>query len=242
MLFLERVGIQTDIKETHQFTTEERRIGSGEFFERATVMLDELSGSVLENILPNLENFSARWNPMGFMVFPLGSHPELGILRLHVWPRNLRKLTPKGEPIHNHAWHLASRILTGVYSDDVYTVTEHKPDPIDESQRRQRGLLRVFSVGYGNTGGILETDGSCMRVELKEHRIVEANQHHFIEEGVFHNTTIAHDKLVATLVFDAPTLASIRSKILIDGPTDPITEVREVITSQDITTVKNQLG
>ncbi len=96
MLFLERAGIQTNIQQIHQFTSEECISRASEFFERASIMLDELSVPVLDNINPILENYSGRWNPMGFMVLPLGSHPELGILRLHIWPRNLRKLTPKG--------------------------------------------------------------------------------------------------------------------------------------------------
>lgn len=172
MLFLERAGIQTDIQQIHQFTPEEGLLRSSEFFERASVLLDKLRVPVLDNIHPILENYRGRWNPMGFMVVPLGSHQELGILRLHIWPKDLRKLTPKGEPIHNHAWHLASTILAGVYSDDIY-VLESEPYPIDENQRKEWGLLRVFSVGFGDTGGTLETAGTCVRVVLREHRDIK---------------------------------------------------------------------
>lgn len=240
MLFLERAGIQADIQQIHQFTSEDRLLRASEFFEHASAMLNELAVPVLDNINPILENYTGRWNPMGFMVIPLGTHQELGILRLHIWPKDLRKLTPKGKPIHNHAWHLASRILSGVYSDDIYVVRVLEYYPADENQRRERGLMRVFSIGFGDTGGILETDGSCVKVVLDEHRIVNAGEHHLIEQGVFHRTTIAHDKFVATLVFDSPTLASSKSQILIDGPADPITEQRELITAEDVATVKHQ--
>lgn len=240
MLFLERVGIQADIQQIHQFTSEDRLLRASEFFEHASAMLDELAMPVLDNINPILENYPGRWNPMGFMVLPLGSHQELGILRLHVWPKDLRKLTPKGEPIHNHAWHLASRILMGIYNDDIYVVRGAESYPGDENQRKEQELMRVFSIGFGDIGGTLETDGSCVRVVLNEHRIVNAGEYHSIEQGVFHRTTITHDKFVATLVFDSPTLASSKSQILIDGPADPITEQRELITAEDIATVKNQ--
>lgn len=240
MLFLERVGIRADIDQIHKFTSEDHLLRASEFFEHASVMLDELATPILDHINPILENYSGRWNPMGFMVLPLGSHEELGVLRLHIWPRGLRKLTPKGEPIHNHAWHLASRILIGVYSDDIYAIRGSESYLADEDQRREQGLMRVFSIGFGDTGGTLETDGLCIRVVLDEHREVNAGEHHSIEQGVFHRTTIAHDKFVATLVFDSPTLASSKSKILIDGPAHPITEQREPITAEDIVTVRNQ--
>jgi len=249
MQFLERAGIDIDIRQIHQFTSAEHLLRADEFFDRASVMLDKLGIPVLDNARSILDSHSGRWNPMGFMVLSLGSHPELGILRLHIWPKDLRKVTPKGEPIHNHAWHLESRILEGEYTDEIYVVGEHEPSLEDENERKERGFLRVFNVGFGERGGTLETDGSCVKVAVGEYRTAKSGEHHSIEQGVFHKTTIAHDKLVATLVFDAPTLVfdaptlvSIRSKILIDGPVNPITEVRDAITSQDIATVKNQLG
>ncbi len=239
MLFLEQAGIHTDIKRTHQITPEGYVLRADDFFERAGAMLDQLSIPVLDNIKSILDNGSGRWNPMGFMVLPLGSHQELGILRLHIWPKDLRKVTTKGEPIHNHAWHLESRILKGKYTDKIYVVREREISLL-EDERKERGFLRVFNIGFGERGGTLETDGLCVRVEVGEDRIAKAGEHHSIEQGVFHQTTIAYDKFVSTLIFDAPTLPSLRSDVLIDGPAAPITEERYPITLEDIDTVKNQ--
>lgn len=46
---------------------------------------------------------------MGFQIYDLAIYPELGFLRLHVWPANLRRATQKKDIIHSHPRHIDVR-------------------------------------------------------------------------------------------------------------------------------------
>ena len=70
---------------------ERQPVERDEFFSASACLLPDLADAVCADIMPSLENAYGRWHPSGFMVFPLGTHPELGTLRLHIWPDGARQ-------------------------------------------------------------------------------------------------------------------------------------------------------
>lgn len=242
MINLEQFGIQPGNDGADRLPVEASWSKASEFFWRAKILLDSLSDEVLREIVPHLEQQSGRWHPTGFMVFPLGIHKELGSLRLHIWPKGLRRVAPKGDTIHDHSWHLASRVLVGVYNEEFYSVEESDTLPDTEYARRESGLLRVFRTDYNpGSADVLITDGACVKVKLVEPRSIKAGNLHTIEAGVFHRHTILQDELAAALVLNSPTLGGLKQRILIDGPTDPINEYRQVISLEEKLKTKSQL-
>ncbi len=242
MTTLEQFQGRPEIDVAHVLSVEPSALSPHEFSEKAFQTLGLLSAHVMEEIIPNLENRSGLWHPNGFMVFQLGTKPDLGTLRLHIWPKGLRQMNKRvnGDTIHDHAWHLASRILQGTYTDEIYDVSE-VPFQISEEGRAQQGLFRLFRVKYDpESHESLATDGTLVSAVLREHRVALSDEHHFIEAGVFHKTTIPEDKFVATLVLNSPTVEKAGPRILIDGPAELISEPRKAIIKEELLFAKNQ--
>jgi hypothetical protein len=210
------------------------------FFEQAEPILREAAPEVLDDVIPNLENLEGKWHPLGFMAYRLGNIAAFGTLRLHIWPADLRRESPRGPKIHDHAWHLSSLVMQGVYTDELYDVAE-VPDPVySEEERQQRGLLRVFSPRFRHTSAALETDGSCAIATPTENRAFDAGSTHAIPVGVFHITDIPKDQLVTTLLIESPTYNT-HTRILMDTPMDPLTDPRHDMLIEDAIYAKEQV-
>ena len=162
---------------------------------------------VLEEVVPHLEEYEGRWNPGGFMVFPLGVHDVLGSLRFHVYPKGIPREIDQGGPnIHNHGWHLISNVLVGHYRDTLYALENQGVVLGSNSQLGEKGLLRLFHTRR-NVGGndMLVTDGRVVRPVPTLNREVPAGNIHTIEANIiYHLTTISENQLTATLVLDSP--------------------------------------
>ena len=92
------------------------------FQELARSALEEETIRLSEKGFEQLSSLESRWHPNGFAVFHLNDHHELGNLRLHIWPDTARVNRPGGAPIHTHAWHLCSRVLSGTYTETIYEI------------------------------------------------------------------------------------------------------------------------
>lgn len=179
---------------------------AGNFFDQATILLEKAGPMVLEEVVPHLEEYEARWNPGGFMVFPLGVHNVLGSLRFHVYPRGISRESDQGPNIHNHGWHLISKVLVGHYKDKIYDLENQGVVMGSSSQLGERDLLRLFRTRR-QVGGkdILVTDGTVVRPVPILNREVPAGKMHTIEANIiYHLTTIPEEQLTATLVLDSP--------------------------------------
>lgn len=204
-----------------------------EFFGHARTQLRELSDAVVSDVIPTLEERPGKWHPVGgFMVYHLGVNTDGESLRLHIWPEGERKKSKVGPHIHNHAWQLSSLVLAGTYMDTIYGI---EPAGIvdDENERRDRGLLRAFSLGYLPDGtDAMLTDGTCFFVKPINNRVVDAGEIHNIKDGVYHLPKIPDDKTVATLVLDSPSLGY-NTTVFIDASANPIQEARHKITPSE---------
>lgn len=89
------------------------RLNHDDFSEEAFHVLNGVADYVVTELPQRLDDFLGTWHPSGFMIYQLGTHPELGMLRLHVWPEGERVVGEKGDTIHDHAWYIASVALRG---------------------------------------------------------------------------------------------------------------------------------
>jgi hypothetical protein len=223
-------------------------ISDAQFFLQSSQLLQKLEPTVRNDIIPNLEDYDGRWHPSGFMVYALGMHPQLGSLRLHIWPKNLRRRLVKGRgkmgeiydgDIHNHAWNISSLTMQ-YYKDNLYQV--EGVESSSEQDFNDRGLFRVFNVSYQKDARqALVTNGKVVKATITDQR--EASNGDIIHTAhthIFHSPTIPEDTLGATLVFDSARMTPDGPDILIGGSTEPIYDTRRSVTRSDAELVKLQ--
>src|SRR3989344_4544091 len=143
---LEELGVKPGNDMQHSRMADLSLFPPDNFFEQAEILVTKASPIVLGKVVPHLEDYPGRWNPGGFMVFPLGIHHVLGSLRLHVYPEGMPRNTPQGPNIHNHAWHLFSNVLVGSYTDTLYALEPSGRTTDPEAIYPGSGLLRVFET------------------------------------------------------------------------------------------------
>lgn len=209
------------------------------FFETAAPILREAQQEVYDEVIPNLEDYEGKWHPLGFMAWKLGNIATTGTLRLHIWPEGLRRESPRGPKIHDHAWHISSLVMDGDYTDTIFQV-EEQGIVESEQERRERDLLRVYSPRFSNTSAALETDGTCAKVETIEERLYKPDSIHTIETGVFHITNIDIGRAVTTLLIESPPVES-HPRILMDTAGEPLTNPKYEIPREDAIYAKTQL-
>lgn len=228
----------------------DNNIDQEKFFKDAEELLLKLGDVVRSEVIPNLEQYDGRWHPSGFMVYALGAHPELGSLRFHIWPKNLRRRLIKGRgemndiydgDIHNHAWNITSLVME-YYSDNFYDIKTVDEGNLTDKEVNDKGLYRVFNVRYGEDArqGLM-TDGKVVEAVITKQREARKGDIHTIDTSIFHAPTIPVDVLGSTLVFDSFRLHANGPDILIGGTTDPIFDARREVSKEDAILAKNQL-
>lgn len=230
---LSEFGVTTGSDEQHAWLADAAEFDQQEFFTAANELLEEISPAVVGEVVPRLEAYSGRWNPVGFLVFPLGLHETLGSLRLHVWPSGMRKSSAHGPNIHYHAWHLASKVLAGTYQDTIYDINE--PTLSEADQALFLYELKSRAKGWD----VMGTDGSKVIARPVQKRRVEEGEIHTIEAGYFHLPKIPLSELVATLVIDSPAFSD-NTGVLIDGSGGEISRQRKQADTYAVNTAKTQ--
>lgn len=220
------------------------------FFAGAAAVLRAIGPAVRSTIVRDLPRHPGRWHPTGFMVFPLGTHPEWGTLRLHVWPAGIRRRLIQGRgdlgeiydgDIHNHSWNITSLVLAA-YRDNIYAVS---PATGDEAGRRDPDdpeMFRKFSVSY-HPGSYqsLVTDGSNVVARTARHRRLAADDIHTIDAGVYHAPVLPLDVLGVTLAFSSPRVHRAGPDVLIGGSGDAVPGPRRPVTHREAAEARDQL-
>jgi len=202
---LAELGFEDGHDNSHKFVPENAEVDRSEFFDRALDLLHRAGPIILEDVLPRLEEVEdARWNPGGFMVYPVGVHPELGPLRFHIYPPF--ESEADGPFVHDHALYLSSLVLEGTYTDEIIGVSSAKEDSNKHSAQKNDAGLYVTHRSPG--GPDTFTYGGEVDTRTSEERVVEVGQTHTIDPGVFHLPTVSPDQLAATLVLDSHPVAS----------------------------------
>ncbi|MDR6688449.1 hypothetical protein J2Y41_004039 [Arthrobacter sp. 1088] len=165
--------------------------GYGAFCEAASAALEQEAHLLGTTPLDRLISLESRWHPNGFAVFHLDDYHKLGKLRLHIWPDSGRVVRPDDAPIHTHVWHLYSRILTGLYSETIYELSdpevagskEYNSAAInylvdkDSFTAPSRAFLRMVKTTHATNGGV-----------------------HAVAADVPHETHVGEGSFVATLL------------------------------------------
>lgn len=209
------------------------------FNEQVVPILRDLRSEVFDKTVPNLEQFDGQWHPLGFMSFKLGTITDFGTLRLHIWPKDLRRQSPRGPKIHDHAWHLSSLVLSGTYTDTLYEV-EEVAGAYTETQRNAADLLRVYRPKLQTTSTFLDTDGTCAKATPYQTREIPADRTHVIPVHTFHTTDVPTAIFAATLMIESPRYND-STCILMDTPVGPLTDARNPMPIDDIYYAKEQL-
>jgi len=159
-----------------------------EFCESAERALDELASTGIRSLVRTAQRAPASWHPNGFVVFDLGPHP-LGALRLHIWPTGTRQLRDDVAHVHTHVWDLCSRVLSGVYREQLYELVGD-----DAGDRYQSA-----EIDYEHDRNTLEESGVAF---LRPTAVVVANtgEVHTLKAVIAHETLIPDDFHTATLV------------------------------------------
>ncbi len=237
MATLEQFGIVASNTVSPALSSERCALEHDAYAEQALEILGRVSDFVSTDLPSTLGSYTSKWHPSGFMVYQLGVSPGMGMLRLHVWPDSERKASEKGDTIHDHAWHVASLVLRGNYTDTIFDI--EKEQGVSEEQRRSRGLLRLFDASYNpDASQELTTDGTCVRAKPLLKRIIKEAETHTIQPDIFHQPTISRSQAVATLVLNSFRVHEHGPFVLIDGPSEPIPEVRQSLSEEDLSITK----
>lgn len=206
-----------------------------EYCRQAGGLLLKLKDTVVAHSIPNLEDYPAKWQPMGFQIYDLGIYPELGFLRLHVWPEGLRRATQKTDIIHNHPRHIASTVLYGTYVDHIFDLRQS--DGHGGGSGDNKYTVYGKAIHPDQTEALL-SEGVVVEAAIKESRKVVTGGQHFIEPGVFHQTRIPLGETCVTLAFNSFRTSADGPYVLLDEPPSAVAELRETITPGEIDSVK----
>ena len=247
MRFLAAHGI---VPNDRQLLKRERlTIDSAAFFAGASALLPVLAPVIEEEVVKALPTLQGRWHPTGFMVFPLGAHPDYGTLRLHIWPAGIRHRIIQGRgdlgvihdgDIHNHAWNIVSLVLTS-YHDHIYGV-ERLACPQEAVLLDDPEVFRKFSVAYHpGDRQTLVTDGSHVLARTTQRRVLGGGELHTIAAGDYHAPVVPTDAVGATLVFSSPRVMSNGPDVLIGGVGGAIEGARRSVVRDEAHEARDQL-
>ena len=191
---------------------------------------------ILKFIEINIETIPAKWNPLGFIVFQLGIDTSGNSLRLHVWPKNNRKISTHAPGIHCHAWYLTSLMLKGGYVDKHYNAIEY--GYLEEKERIEKNLLRKFILNYHENGTTsLINRGECVDIVLRDVIIARKGTIQNIKDSIFHAPDVPLDQDVVTLVIDSAQLGY-PTTALLNCDQDFPTNSRKLVTQHERNSVR----
>lgn len=213
-----------------------------EHSQRAEAFLSEISATVLANVKEIFAGVKGKWNPGGFMVFPLGLTGDGCSIRFHVWPQGMERKTDQGPNPHNHALHLSSRIVIGQYSDFILDVSTLDVAPASKSDAlKEEGVHGLYGT-YRTPGGkdVLKTDGTLVKATVRTARNLREGETHHIEAGEYHLSSVPKEILAATLVLDSPSFRE-SSGLLLKSIEPEILRVRRGLGEAQIQTAMEQV-
>jgi len=164
-----------------------RRPWRDDFVVQATRFLQRID---LAQALAMAGAVKGYWHPTGFMAFHTRWSFEGMPVRVHCWPRGARPVEDRHPPLHDHMWPLASKVLTGTYSETVYALDD-VPD----------GEYAHYSVEYHtrDDATVFDDRRRCQALPVVTSVCVPGEVHH-LEAGVFHETTIPESQRVVTVM------------------------------------------
>jgi len=130
-------------------------------------------------------------HPYGFVVFKLGLIEPGWLSRLHIWPVGQDNVD--GWRIHNHAWWLYSRVLTGGLTNHCYDVQRVEDRSADL-------LYTVASSSFSTGESILISEKQHVNCIEKRVERWKENDLYVVDKFAFHDTVADNSGVTATLV------------------------------------------
>ncbi|MDT9409728.1 hypothetical protein [Corynebacterium rouxii] len=202
------------------------------FCEAARKALEQEANQLQGCGFEQLAFLEARWHPNGFAVFHIHEDHDLGNLRLHIWPDTARVNRPGGAPIHTHAWHLCSRVLSGTYTETIY---EEVNSGTGSGKRYHRGTINYLE----DRNSITNSGDSLLRPAFKMK--ATERKYHEVLAGVPHETYISEGEFTATILITSP---PILEKVHVYSPEEitPSNYHRPTLTSDEKVRLLHHLG
>lgn len=186
-----------------------------EFLRLAERAVSERFGSLKKFL--NGSAVSGSWHPNGFAVFELEFVEGLGLIRLHVWPQHLRPALDGHPEIHQHSFHLYSRIICGTYLENQFEIVEVNRGRAGSADEHLR-TYEVAPTGRGGPDVVQESDRPVAARPLFDSDLVfSSGSWHDLPAGVFHSTPIPVNTFCATLAVLSPHLPG-AADILVGRP------------------------
>jgi hypothetical protein len=149
------------------------------FVQRATDFLSDLR---LDDVLAAVDPLEIRWHPNGFVVAYTSIHFEGVAARLHCWPAQNRIEVDGHPPIHNHVWHLCSKVLLGTYVEQLYELS-----PADPRSKR----FEVYDVSYlDRTLSRISPSGQFVAATVSPPIEYSSGEFHQLRTGAWHATRL----------------------------------------------------
>lgn len=229
---LGRYGIAPSASAAPQVNRRITGLDPATFFDQASSLLSALANELAPVLASVVEPLAGRWHPSGFVIFPLGTHDSLGTVRLHVWPAGRRHLEPRPSAhvrdIHDHVMHIASHVLLGTYSDDIYGVT------LSEGEADAEAPYWVYVPSAEKPAAeVIVPNGSRASASIERARRVGAGDTHVLLAGDFHVPTIPLGTAAATLVVSSHRVNPSGPHILVAGMSGPITGERRMVSEDE---------
>lgn len=169
---------------------------------------------VLDQIVSRQREMTAVHHPLGFLCLPLVREPDRGVC-VHVWTDRFPVRQPTTSRVHAHSWDLESFVLYGALGNAVFDLT---PDSV-------AGAHQLLDVVTGSDGDEIVPTGRRVACTEVSRDLMTSGEIYRLPTGVFHETFLAADTEVATLV-----LAQTRD--LPDRVLGPINVRAHVVTRQ----------
>jgi hypothetical protein len=129
-------------------------------------------------------------HPYGFVVFKLGIIEPGWLIRLHIWPGGQDRA--EGWRVHNHAWSLYSRVLTGKLINYQYIV--------QSVSRSSNVLYTVETSDFASGKSGLLSSGQYVQCTEAGAACWKKDDLYVVDKFAFHDTVVPNQEITATLV------------------------------------------
>ena len=172
------------------------------------------------------------WHPNGFATFEIASIADLGLLRLHVWPKRLRRSLAGHPEIHNHSFQLFSRVIVGEYRETQYRIDD-TGTPLHRYE--------VSLTGIRTQDSLVDTGLTMRVVKVVSGVVFEAGSWHEVEVGQFHATPIPPTRFCATLAMISPRIPGSTDVLLGCTGFSQLRSTRPAVDEADLAEIYRQL-
>ncbi|MCQ4316276.1 hypothetical protein [Stutzerimonas zhaodongensis] len=153
--------------------------------------VSDIARNAIFLLASDTNTFSPTWHALGFVHCKL-LQIDQGTLRIHIWPKKLRNDSEQKYKIHDHIFSLKSFVICGEITNKTYQLIA--------SSDTGEPNYSLFHVEYLDSGSRLCPGEEGFLPSLIDEEVVPRTKIYHVERGVFHESAVSENKLVATLV------------------------------------------